>query len=330
MKSFQNLTNLGKVRRLRHVALSALAHYDLDVTRVRLITNDMNCIFRIDTHSGEKWILRVTKPECGHNRNHVIAEMDWLAALARDTTIDVPQPLPTRDHALLVEISVPGVPEARLCEIFSWVPGTDLADNFSLENMALLGELSAYLHKHALTYSPPGNLDLLTFDRVFPFPEPVVLFDDSYRSFLTPTQYQLFQKMVERIQLSINHLINSGTPMRIIHGDLHPWNVRYHHGILSPIDFEDLMWGWPVQDIATTLYYYQDEANFSDIRAAFQEGYQKISPWPERYPEEINNFIAARGIGLLNFIFQNNDRERKHLSTFSSRIENRIKLLQRI
>ena len=58
--------------------------------------------------------------------------------------------------------------------------------------------------------------------------------------------------------------------MRILHNDLHQWNVRIYRGRLSPIDFEDLMWGWPVQDIATTLYYHLD--NGYDDRAASLPG----------------------------------------------------------
>lgn len=89
--------------------------------------------------------------------------------------------------------------------------------------------------------------------------------------------------------------------MRILHGDLHQWNVRISRGMLSPIDFEDLMLGWPVQDIATTLYYFFDET-YSVFREAFRTGYSQIAPWPERYPGEIDSFIAARGLGMANLV----------------------------
>ena len=78
MKSFRNLTELGQARRLRPLAWNALQQYDLEVARLHLVTNDLNCIFRIDTTQGEKYILRVTLPEGGHTRDHVAAEMDWL------------------------------------------------------------------------------------------------------------------------------------------------------------------------------------------------------------------------------------------------------------
>jgi Ser/Thr protein kinase RdoA (MazF antagonist) len=324
MKSFQHLTKRGRALRLRRLAWNALKQYDLDVVQMRLVTNDMNGIFQVETRSGEKWILRVTLPECGHNHDHVAAEMDWLAALAHDTVLSVPRPLPARSGASLVEASDPGVPEPRLCEIFSWVPGTDLANHINPANMLLLGVLSANLHEHARTYHSPAGLKLLAFNRVFPFPEPVILFEARYESLFTFTQRGLYRQGVDWAQTAIDRLTASGEPMRIIHADLHPWNVRFFRGVLSPIDFEDLMLGWPVQDIATTLYYIQDEPNYPEMHAAFEQGYQSVIPWPEHYAGEIDAFIAARGIGLLNFVLQNNELLGVDLQDFAGRIQKRL------
>jgi Ser/Thr protein kinase RdoA (MazF antagonist) len=111
MKPYSALTELGQARRLRPLALNALKPYNLEVRCLRLLTNDINGIFRVDTTDSQKFILRVTLPEGGHNLDHVAAEMDWLAALARDTTLSVPRPLPARDGRLVVEAAAPGVPQ---------------------------------------------------------------------------------------------------------------------------------------------------------------------------------------------------------------------------
>ena len=92
MKTFQNLTQRGRARRLRQLAFNALKCYDLDIARVSLVTNAMNGIFRVETRSGDKWILRVTLPQGGHNHDHVIAEMDWLSSLS---------PLSCSNHVLI-------------------------------------------------------------------------------------------------------------------------------------------------------------------------------------------------------------------------------------
>lgn len=301
MKLFSSLTERGQALRLRQLALNALTQYDLDVSRVRLITNDMNGIFRVDTTDGQKFVLRVTLPEGGHTLDHVTAEMDWLAALARDTYLCVPRPILVKNGDLVVEASAVGVPEPRLCAVFSWVPGKDLADDLSPNNMAKLGELMARLHQHALIYRPSKALSLLKFDKVFPFPEPVILFEDAYSDLLPPERRAIYEQGIAWAQESIDRLKASAEPMRILHGDLHQWNVRVSRGVFSPIDFEDLMLGWLVQDIATTLYYFLDES-YSVFREAFQTGYTRIAPWPERHSGEIDSFIAARGLGMANFV----------------------------
>ncbi|MBN2148760.1 MAG: phosphotransferase [Anaerolineales bacterium] len=328
MKPYSTLTERGQARRLRLLALEALKQYDLDVSRLRLITNSFNGIFRLDTRAGQKVILRVTLPEGGHDRDHVAAEMDWLAALSRDTTLSVPRPIPARNGSLVVEASTDGVPEPRLCAIFSWVPGSDLARHLSPLSMAKLGELMAGLHEHARAYQPPAGLALLRFERVFPFPEPVILFEERFSALFPPERRAVYEQAIAWAQSAIDRLQASGEAMRIIHGDLHQWNVRYYRGVLSPIDFEDLMWGWPVQDIATTLYYFLDPPSYPAMREAFQQGYTRICPWPERYPGEMDAFIAARGLGMVNFVLQDpNPRWYAQAAEFAERTEKNLRTL---
>jgi len=329
VKPFAQLTERGQARRLRVLAQNALQAYDLDVARLSLVTNSMNGIFRVDTRSGQRFILRVSVPEGGHTLDHVAAEMDWLAALARDTALSVPRPVPARDGARVVAAEAPGVPEARLCAVFSWVPGTDLAKHITPANLSRLGELMAGLHEHARGYQPPAGLALLRFDRVFPFPEPVILFEPRFADLFPPERLALYRRAEAWAQAALHQLQASGEPMRLLHGDLHQWNVRCARGGLSPIDFEDLMWGWPVQDIATSLYYFlEPEADYPQLRAAFEQGYRRRAPWPERHPGEIDAFIAARGLGLVNFILTHpNPAWKARASEFVERIEQRLRRL---
>jgi Ser/Thr protein kinase RdoA (MazF antagonist) len=253
--------------------------------------------------------------------------MDWLAALAQETDLSVPEPLPAKNGELVVEAGASGVPELRLCIVFSWVPGKDLAEDLTPENISKLGELMASLHLHASNYQPSQKLALLKFDQVFPFPEPVILFEETYADLFPPERRAIYEQGIAWAQGSIDRLKVSAESMRLLHGDLHQWNVRISRGVLSPIDFEDLMLGWPVQDIATSLYYLLGDS-FAALRQAFQEGYSQIAPWPERSPGEIDSFIAARGIGLANFILNDpNPAWRIQAREFVERIEKRLIVL---
>ena len=331
MKPYTALTVRGQARRLRLLAGAALRHYDLDVRRLSLVTNQLNGIFRVDVADGEKYILRVTLPEGGHTRDHLSAETDWLAAIDRDTNLRVPRPIPARDGSFVVEAAAPGVPEPRLCVLFTWAPGTNLAGHLSPANTTKLGALMAGLHAHALTYRPKASLALLHFDRVFPFPEPVLLFEERFSTLMPPERRRVFEIAIDWVQSAIDRLMASGEPMRILHCDLHQENVRCYRGTLIPIDFEDLMLGWPVQDIAITMYNLYPEDNYQSLREAFQEGYTRHCPWPERYPGEIDAFIAAENLGLANFILTDpNPDWRRQAPEFIERVEKRLRILMDI
>ncbi len=299
MKDFYELTDRGQARRLRRMALAALENYDLDVRRVSLLTNDMNGIFRIDTTGGTKYILRVCFPEM-HSFEGIRSEMMWLAALRQDTNLSVPQPRITRDGRLLTTVQVPGVPEARHCVVFGWVKGKDLAERPTPENWRGLGEFASRLHDHGAAFQPTEGFDICRYDKVYPFGDSFVVFDDAHRHLFPPGRRCIFQRVFDRVQAAIDRLNAGPDGMHVIHGDLHQWNVKVYRGRVSALDFEDLMWGYPVQDIAITFYYIQDHEQYAALRGAFVRGYTSRRPWPEAYPGEIDTFIAGRGLMLAN------------------------------
>jgi Ser/Thr protein kinase RdoA (MazF antagonist) len=325
LKSFLESTPRQRALRLRQLALNALQFYALDASEVKLISYEVNGIFLVRTAGGERWILRVCSPESGHTRNHLAVEMGWLSALARETRIRVPRPLAARDGSWVVEAEAAGVPEPRLCVVFSWVPGVNLAERMTLENMQRLGELSARLHEHALTYAPPGGLQLNQYDSPFPFGNSVVLFDEKHSHLISKELQNLCRQAIVWVQDAILKLKASDEPMRIIHTDLHQWNVRVWRNSLAPIDFEDLMLGWPVQDIAISLYYSQTSPEFPELRKAFRQGYERAQPWPEKYPGEIDAFLAARGLDMFNFALQSKEITGLDLHAFATRLERRLR-----
>jgi len=327
MRPYYRLTNRGQALRLRRMALAALHSYDLEVERVRLITNDLNGIYRLDTRAGKKYVLRVSIPgAAGHTLPQICSEMAWLAALSRDTDLGVPHPLPARDGSLVKTVQVAGVPEPRHCAIFSWVPGLNLADRLSAENMAKLGELAARLHAQAATFSPPDGFSIPTADTVFPFREPVVLFEPEHEALFPAARRRVYEEGIARIQATIDALYASGPPPRVLHYDLHQWNVKICRGRLYAFDFEDLMWGHPAQDIAITFYYFQDREDYAALREAFRRGYTRHLAWPERTPGEIDAYVAGRGVELVNFVLQDPDlRYQAQRGRFVERMEARFR-----
>ncbi len=315
MKDFDGLTNRGRARRLRQLALNALADYDLPVVRFRLITNSFNGIFRLDTATGEKFILRVCLPD-ERRLAEIQSEMAWLAALRRDTDLAVPEPVLTRSGALVTTAAAPGVPEPRHVVVFSWLPGPNLAERLSEANLYKLGRLTAQLHDQADHFQPPAGFWLKTYDKTFPFNEEVMLLKETENKLMSPDRQAVFRAAVAQLDRMLETLNRDPGELRVLHADLHQGNVKVYRGELSVLDFDDCMWGYPVQDIAISMYYFQDLEAYPAYRRAFQEGYCSRRAWPVADPEILEALIAGRGLVLANYILMDPNPDYRAMAAY--------------
>jgi Ser/Thr protein kinase RdoA (MazF antagonist) len=295
----------GDADALEPLARHALRSYDLDVAGLELITEDWNCVFRVDLRDGSRRVLRVSLPD-RRTREQVDAEMHWLDALARDGEVRVPAPVAARDGALVVEATADGVDGSRMCAVFHWIDGEPLIDHLTEPNLVAAGEAVARLHEHGRTFPiPPG---LRTWDTPFPFEEPIVLFDDGFEPILPPRERALMQRALVASTAAIARL-QAAEPPRMIHNDLHDENLFVDGTTVLVLDFDDSMVGWPVQDLGITWFALAGREGFEGLAAAFREGYERVAPWPEREPGEIATFAADRCLLLANYIVQDHDPE---------------------
>jgi Ser/Thr protein kinase RdoA (MazF antagonist) len=333
LKRFDELTERGQARRLRPLAFAALDRYGLDVRRVSLLANDLNAVFRVDTAEGNKYALRISTPGGCHGLEEIRSELAWLTELERDPRIGVPRPIPADDGTLVRTVEAEGVPGARHCVVFGWVPGVDMAERLTPENASRLGRLTALLHGHAEFFSPPEGFRVRTLDKVFPyadadFPlvERIALFEEPSRRLLTRRTRKVYVRAVRCVQHALEELLARQERMRIVHNDLHPWNVKVCRGELYAMDFEELMWGYPVQDIATTLYYLWLQPTYPALREGYERGYRRLNPWPERYPGEIDAFMADRALILVNYVLasgamRHREMAPEYVATVAERLE---------
>lgn len=303
MKSYNELTKRGKLKRLRQLALKALEQYDLRVKWVRFLTTETNTMFQIQAEEGERYVLRIYSDEETTLRENQ-AEMYWLDALKRDTALKVTEPITRRDGEYISIVSMPGVPEERRCVLFKWVPGRTLEHYLSPENYHKLGQTLARLHNHAETLNPlPPNIQPKKWDKVFYYPdEPVVYHTEEYRHLFPSERVALLNEVIKRAEQVFEKLYADRDGQILIHGDLHYLNVHLYRGELYVIDFEDVMLGYPVQDIAITLSYGRQRDGYSDWRDAFQRGYTNLRPWPAESQKQLETLIAARSVMFVNYV----------------------------
>jgi Ser/Thr protein kinase RdoA (MazF antagonist) len=186
----------------------------------------------------------------------------------------------------------------------------------------------ATLHEESLAFTPSASFTAPVYDRVYPYDVPFTVFTDAGDEILPPGRRALFEEAHQVTEQAIARLVRTEPP-RVIHGDLHGWNVKQHRGTVSVFDFEDMVWGWPVQDIGVALYYLWSRDDFDRRCDEFREGYETVAPWPDR-GGEVAAFIAGRTLVVANDVI-NQPEWRAEAPEIFERGERRIRdMLARI
>jgi Ser/Thr protein kinase RdoA (MazF antagonist) len=90
-------------------------------------------------------------------------------------------------------------------------------------------------------------------------------------------------------------------PPHLLHGDLTPQNVIVSpESGLVPIDFQDTVRGFEIQDLAITMAALRRPPNGDKLVDAFRGGYAECRPWPDASPALFDSLIVARALHQLN------------------------------
>ena len=288
---------------MRSLAVKSLADYDLSVQWIKFLADDTNISFKVHTIAGDNYVLRIYSDEettLAENQ----AEVFWLQALSRDTDLKFAEPVPRADGRMITLASQEGIPGEKRCVLFTWVPGRALEKSLSPENYFKLGATQAKLHDHAESLRPlPGTIRPKKWDQAFYYPnEPVVYNMPAYSHLFSDLQVKIIDQAISIADREFSRLYADQGRQILIHGDLHYWNVNLYRSELYIMDFEDVMLGYPVQDVAITLYYGRHRADFPKLQAAFQQGYTSLRNWPVERQGQIEILQAARSINFVNYV----------------------------
>jgi Ser/Thr protein kinase RdoA (MazF antagonist) len=287
----------------RDVALAALRHYDVAPRKVTFAAESFNSIFRVSAASGV-YALRVGSAVRIHPGGTSAVEAAWQRRL-RQQGVCVPDVLANSEgrFATLVRDSSPER-VSRECVLSGWIAGRSLRGRMSGPQAAALGRLSARLHQDAAAWAPPGAAGVLRADRVFYWLIPERLSAAGSRFGFGA----LFPDAVARAQTVIDSLWRSPPhPPHLVHGDLTPANVIVSAGNgLVPIDFQDVVMGFEVQDLSVTAAMLRRWPDGARLASAFRSGYTECRPWPDVSPALFESLTIARllhGMNLtLNFV----------------------------
>jgi Ser/Thr protein kinase RdoA (MazF antagonist) len=264
------------------VARDAVRAYDIEVVDVTFAKQAFNTTFRVEADDGSAYALRVGPALRIHADGCEELETAWLLEL-NGAGLRVVVPVAARNGAFVVSAG------ERRGVLFEWLPGRSLREHATRDFVRMAGTALARLHEQPAGDRTDAPAGALAGDRVLSFLAPFRLGELEARVG-TP-----FGAAVERAQSGLDALWRKPPhPPRLLHGDVNLGNVLVDGAGVTLIDFQDLFWGFEIQDVTIATMALPDAD-------AFRAGYETVRPWPEADGETIAALKAARHLNVLNF-----------------------------
>jgi Ser/Thr protein kinase RdoA (MazF antagonist) len=307
MKAYDELTRLGRIRRIRRFALVALAEYGISNARLCLLRQAGNTLFRVwtddvpnfepraDLLEDGQYLLRVHQP--GYQEAEAIElELAWLTAMRREADLPVPEPVAALNGRWLLPVGDSAVPGMRNCSLLRWVRGRSVENCFGLHHFRAQGALMARLHSFSAQWQVPAGVRKRKFDwdGLFRNDAGSGVANAEAWALLSPRNRKAFCFVAQRVREVMEEWGQDPDVFGLIHGDLGvDANLLFWHAEPRVIDFDDSGFGYWVFDLEVALDVCKEGPFYPDYRDALLSGYAEFRSLSEKQAEQVDLFLAA-------------------------------------
>ncbi len=284
-------------------ARAALAAFGLAETEPHPIGKSENVVFRADAPNGTTWALRLHRP--GYHALPALESDRALTAQLTEQGLLVPTGRRTVDGAWYAEVATPDPEARRLAGMTLWHPGQTLESLIGKDRgpetwhwFERTGALLADLHNATASWTPPEGFIRHRLDERGLVGETPFWGRFWDLPCLTADERILLGKARDLVAARLATLAD---PLILIHADAHPANVLISGDHLGLIDFDDCAWGWPVFDMAVSLWSASSEPRFPELRDRFLAGYASRRPLPADAHAQLSLFLLMRTLMLIGW-----------------------------
>jgi Ser/Thr protein kinase RdoA (MazF antagonist) len=266
-----------------------------------------NWTYRVEADSAAPLVLRIYRPG-GRSPAEIMSELAWMTAIDENSHLLVPNVIPTLGGSKVLELTRDAPLDPCYCVMFSWAPGREPSEDELATWFPELGAITAHLHQHARTWTPPSwfrrpRWDVSTTLGDRPHWGP-------WQSSVTDAEEL---KQLERLaEVVIARLRNFGEGPRrfgLVHADLRLANLLVDGDRITVIDFEDCGLSWYLYDLACALTFNEGRADVRELIALWVEGYRQVEQLSASDEEEIATFLMLRRLMLTAYAGLRHDTE---------------------
>jgi len=302
MSNDQGLYQDNFIEALRRGLAGVLHRWELSVqTGLNLLCISENATFRADDpKTGQSLVIRVHRPGY-HSRAEIESELQWLAALGDAGILPTAQPVATTDGEHLVAFEDAG--DSRDCVAFSLLPGVEPEESGDLDGwFRHLGEITAKLHAHARSWTPPAGFTRKVWNFETTLGETAYWGDWRNALGLDPDGHALLEQCSEQLRLQLERIGQGPDCFGLIHADLRLANLLVHGDRLSVIDFDDCGFGWYLYDFAAAVSFIETSPNLAALQQAWVDGYRRVSELDDAEVDQLSTFVMLRRMLLTAWI----------------------------
>ncbi|MBX2872979.1 MAG: phosphotransferase [Saprospiraceae bacterium] len=288
---------------LLEIAGAALKEYPGTYSSIEFFAHETSVLYKVSNDRGEAFALKIYDNQSSQVEDNQIETL-MLEAIIRHGIIPVAEILQNKQGQPTTLYTDPGTGTIYRMVLSKWLPGTDFNDQESEELFIALGKTVASLHDATSEIDLPRGLQPKIWDQVFYFRDEMAVYQDPQFTSQTTSEFRdLMDAAVELLNPKLLQIYSLDEP-QLLHGDLNPWNIKMHNGQFAILDFEDAIFGPPIQDLAILLYYYQGHQAFSyeAVKNWIWQGYSSrrgIIGWKD---SAIEYLIMARKVNFLNYV----------------------------
>lgn len=303
-----------QIQRLAAAGRAALAAWDIADCELKLIKYRENAVFRVD-HDGGRAALRLHRPGY-HTNDELNSELQWMQALS-EAGIKVPTVIPATNGELFVHYEAPGLPGELQIDLFEWIDGAPVGSSEDgIENhdevvhvYSAIGELAAKVHNHAVSWDLPVGFVRHAWDADGLAGEQPFWGRFWDLAGTSREEKDLLTRGRERVHAELRRVPKSPGHYSLIHADFAPENVMREGDEVRLIDFDDAGFGWHLFELATSLYFIQDEPYAAGAKAAWIDGYRKHRQLTDAALETLPLFMLARGFTYIGWVHTRHETE---------------------
>lgn len=298
------------LEQMHALAQSALDRWDFGATATLApIKVRENAVFRIDFAAGGRAVLRVHRHGY-HSDPELESEFSWLRALEA-AGVRVPRVILSRHGRHFETVAFSGGGGSRQIDVFEWVDGRQLGSiedgvgggcGSLADQYRQIGAIAARMHNHTQGWRPPPGFRRHAWDA-----EGLVGEQPFWGRFweldaLTRGQRAFFSRLRAQLERDLARYGMHSDRYGLIHADLVPENLLIEGSRVCVIDFDDAGFGWHLFELATSLYFVTDEAEFAAACEALIAGYRAERALSDAVLEHLPMFLAARGTTYLGWV----------------------------